>query len=399
MGKDKIRYLLFVSGRWRWQPTRAMRACGFKLTTFGKELTAADKARAIALNAEWDQVRTGAQAAPVEAQPFYPTGTVGDGYQRAVNLRASERDAKGIIWTKEQVYRDDWPRAWKWLGPLFGDCDPKTVTPEALLALRKKLTEGVSATEAHRVIKVWRALWKKLQAFGYCSAKDNDPSFAFANPAPGPRKDIWKYAEVVQLVEHAWTHGKPGLAALMAVIWDSKLSPGDARALTPGQRARDTHGAMIFLHRANTGGAAPRALTSWSEQILEAYIGSLGVDLLDNAPIFRTAGSETGPKLGRRWLPQPYSGSKMDRDFREIRTGVFGKNEQRQLADMRRSGAVEVDAGGATNTDLSENPKMANTINASAQLRKTYTPVNVVSVRRVDEARKRGRKAIKDPGR
>lgn len=115
----------------------------------------------------------------------------------------------------------------------------------------------------------------------------------------------------------------------------------------------------------------------------------MGVDLLDNAPIFRTAGSETGPKLGRRWLPQPYSGSKMDRDFREIRTGVFGKNEQRQLADMRRSGAVEVDAGGATNTDLSENPKMANTINASAQLRKTY----------VDEARKRGRKAIKDPGR
>ena len=166
------------------------------------------------------------------------------------------------------------------------------------------------------------------------------------------------------------------------MIWDFKLSPGDARALTPGQRARDAHGAMIFLHRANTGGAGTGALTSWSEQILEAYIGSLGVDLLDNAPIFRTAGSETGPKLGRRWLPQPYSGSKMDRDFREIRTGVFGKNEQRQLADMRRSGAVEVDAGGATNTDLSENPKMANTIDASAQLRKTYTPVNVVSVRR-----------------
>ena len=182
MGKDKIRYLLFVSGRWRWQPTRAMRARGFRLTTFGKELTAADKARAIALNAEWDHVRTGAQAAPVEAQPFYPSGTVGDGYQRAVNLRASERDATGIIWTKEHVYRDDWPRAWKWLGPLFGDCDPKTVTPEALLALRKKLTEGVSATEAHRVIKVWRALWKKLQAFGYCSAKDNDPLLCLRQP-------------------------------------------------------------------------------------------------------------------------------------------------------------------------------------------------------------------------
>jgi len=42
--------------------------------------------------------------------------------------------------------------------------------------------------------------------------------------------------------------------------------------------------------------------------------------------------------------------------------------------------------------DLSN--KMANTINASARLRKTYTPVNVVSVRRV-EARQRGRTAIK----
>jgi hypothetical protein len=42
---------------------------------------------------------------------------------------------------------------------------------------------------------------------------------------------------------------------------------------------------------------------------------------------------------------------------------------------------------------------MANTINASARLRKTYTPVNVVSVRRVDEARQRGRTAIKKSGR
>jgi hypothetical protein len=86
----------------------------------------------------------------------------------------------------------------------------------------------------------------------------------------------------------------------------------------------------------------------------------------------------------------------MDRDFREIREEVFGAEEHRQLADMRRSGAVEADAGGTTDSDLAN--KMANTINASARLRKTYAPVNVVSVRRVDEARQRGRKAIKDTG-
>jgi hypothetical protein len=67
-------------------------------------------------------------------------------------------------------------------------------------------------------------------------------------------------------------------------------------------------------------------------------------------------GSEPGPKGGRRWLPQPYT-SKMDRDFREVRAAVLGKEEHRQLADMRRSGAVEADAGGTTDADLSN--KMA----------------------------------------
>jgi hypothetical protein len=397
MGEDKIRYLLLVSGKWRWRPTKAMRARGFRLVTFDNELTVRDKARAIALNAEWDRVRAGMQTAVSELEPVYPAGSVGDGYQRAVKLRAAERAAKGIVRTKEQTKRDDWPRAWKWIGLVFGDRDPKTVTPEALLALRSKVAARVSATEAHRVIKVWRALWKKLEAFGYCADKDgprSDPSLAFSNTAPDPRQEVWKHAEVVQLVDYAWNGGKKGLAALMAVIWDSMLSPGDARVLTPGQRARDAQGAMFFLDRAKTGRAAAGTLTPWSEQILETYMDGLGVELLDNAPIFRTAGSTPGPKGGRRWLPQPYSTSKMDRDFREIREQVFGPDEHRQVADMRCSGAVEADAGGTTDADLAN--KMANTINASARLRKTYTPVNVVSVRRVDEARQRGRRAIKD---
>ena len=61
---------------------------------------------------------------------------------------------------------------------------------------------------------------------------------------------------------------------------------------------------------------------------------------------------------------------------------------------MRRSGAVEADAGGATGSDLSN--KMANTIGVSNRLRKTYNPVSVVLVRRVDEARKVGRKKMAD---
>jgi hypothetical protein len=404
MGEDKIRYLVKIWGRWRWRPTKTMRAHGFRLINFGPELTTADRARAIALNDEWDRIRRGIVPAPEEV---FPPGSIGDGYQRAMQLRAAERAAKGIVWTKDQEKRDDWPRAWKWLRPVFGDCSPSEVQPEHFLSidartgkvtgLIAKIEMRVSPVERHRVIKVWRALWKKMAAMGYCK-KEADPTLTFANTQPQPRQDVWQHHEVLQLVEHAWTCAKPkkGLAALMAVIWDSMLSPGDARTLTPAQMSRDGEGALFFLDRAKTGRAAAGTLTPWSEAILAAYLESLGAELLDYAPIFRTAGSEPGPKGGRRWLPVPYTKDKAEKDFAFIRAEVFGKAEKRQLADMRRSGAVEADAGGTTDADLAN--KMANTINASARLRKTYTPVNVVSVRRVDEARQRGRKAIKDMG-
>jgi hypothetical protein len=402
MGADNIRYLVFVCGRWRWRPTKTMRAHGFKLVTFGKELTAADKARAIALNDEWDRVRHGLQDTAEPIEPIYPTGSVGDGYQRAMKLRAAERAAKGVTRDKEQEKRDDWPRAWKWLGPVFGSAAPAAIQPEHFLSVDKhgraagllpKVEARVSATERHRVVKVWRALWKKMAAMGYCK-READPSLTFANAQPQPRQELWQRREALRLVQCAWRRDKRGLAALMAVIWDTMLSPGDARTLTPGQRARDGAGAMFFLDRAKTGRAAVGTLTPWSEALLAAYIKSLGVELHDNAPIFRTSGSKPGPKRGRRWLPRPYSTSKMDRDFREIRHEVFGPDEHRQLADMRRSGAIEADAGGASDEDLSN--KMANTIDVSRRLRKTYNPVNVVSVQRVDEARKRGSRAIRE---
>jgi hypothetical protein len=393
MGEDKLRYLLFVCGRWRWRPTRTMRVHGFKLVTFGRELTAADKVRVIALNDEWDRVRRGLQVAAKPIETIYPRGSVGDGYQRVMKLRAAERKAKSMVRTKEQEKRDDWPRAWKWLGPVYCDRDPGSVTPESLLALRTKVAARVSPTEAHRVIKVWRALWKKMAAMAYCE-RDADPSLVFSNTAPDPRQHVWHHREVVSLVQRAWRMGYKGLAAAMAVAWDTMLSPVDIRGLTAGQRARDARGGVFFLDRAKTGRAAAGTLSRWSEAILTAYLKSLGAELHDSAPIFRTPGSVPGPKGGRRWLPRPYSTSKLDRDFRVVRTALFGHDEQRQFADMRRSGAVEADAGGASGPDLSN--KMANTISASNQLRKTYTPVNIASVRRADAARTQGRKAMRE---
>jgi hypothetical protein len=52
MGEDTIRYLLYVSGKWRWRPTKVCGLGGFRLVTFDRELTVQAKAWASALNAE-----------------------------------------------------------------------------------------------------------------------------------------------------------------------------------------------------------------------------------------------------------------------------------------------------------------------------------------------------------
>jgi hypothetical protein len=306
-------------------------------------------------------------------------------------MREAERAARGKKQSNEQASRDDWPRAWKWLDPLFGDVNPRTIRPEHFISIDAKtgdvtgliptVERAVSITERHRTIKVWRALWKKMATMGYCD-RDADPSLVFANSAPPPRQDIWKRHEVLRLVQCAWRNNYHGLAATIAVAWDSMLSPVDARTLVASQRARDSQGALFFLDRAKTGRAAAGTLTRWSESILDTYLAGLGADLHGDAPLFRN----------RSGLP--YSKDTLGDDFREIRQMVF-HGDSRQLADMRRSGAVEADAGGASTADLSN--KMANTISASNRLRKTYNPVNVESVRRVDEARKNATRKERKP--
>jgi hypothetical protein len=142
-------------------------------------------------------------------------------------LRKAERLTKGIVWSKEQESRDDWPRAWKWLGPEFGDCDPKTIIPEHFLridhasgeasGLVARIERAVSVTERHRVIKVWRALWAKMQAMGGYCGDPTDPALSFTNSAPQPRQMIWKRREVLRF--------GPGRLA-PSILWPRRLHGG-----------------------------------------------------------------------------------------------------------------------------------------------------------------------------
>ena len=357
MGSDKPRYFVKIKGCYYWRPTPRMKAAGFQDRALGKNEIHA-KQEAIRLNAEWDRHRFGEPKRPTVM--VYSPGSLGYAYARAIALREAERKAKGIIWTRQQKARDDWPRAWRWIGPAFGDYDPLAVVSEDLLALRAKVAERVSESEAFRVIKVWRALWAKLTPLGYRAPPGSDPSLTFANSTPPPRQEVWPQRDVLRLVQRAWREGYYGLAALLAVAWDTMLSPVDVRSLTVAQRSYDEHGSVFFLARAKTGRAAAGTLTRWSEAILDAYLAKLGVELHAATPIFWTRGGMSTAKGGRPWPPRPYTGDRLGIDFRHIRTLVFGPHDERQIQDMRRSGAVEAMRGDAAPTKLSA--KMANTI-------------------------------------
>jgi hypothetical protein len=130
-------------------------------------------------------------------------------------------------------------------------------------------------------------------------------------------------------------------------------------------------------------------LTPWSEAILNTYLKKLGVELHAAAPIFWTRGGTSTVKGGRPWPPRPYTSDRLGIDFQHVRELVFGPDDERQIQDMRRSGAVEAVRGDAPPAKLST--KMANTLSSSNRLHRTYVPVDVSAVRDVDEARKDGR--------
>ena len=280
---------------------------------------------------------------------------------------------------KKPRTREEWERVWHRLEPVFGDQRPDDVTLEDVEGFYAVVRDTVSLREAHRCIKIWRALWQVLAALKYCDA-DQDPSFALRNKTPPPRQATWREGEAARLVKGAWRMGFRGLAALMATAWDGMLAPVDARMLTAAQRRRTRHETAFTLGRAKTGRAAAVVLSHRAERILDTYLHGLGVELHGAAPLFRNRSGT------------PYTKDTLGDDFRTIREAVF-PGDKRKLLDMRRSGAVEAVAGDIDPLALAS--AMANTIAQSSELQRTYIPVDATLVEAAAKARKIGRARLR----
>jgi hypothetical protein len=396
MTRIKLRYYQVVRGRGFWRPTRAMKALGFYPVPCGVD---GPDAWAIAeeWNTRWDATRRGEAPSPalvtadnlspdqVEELTVYPPRSLGEAFRR---YRRTE-EWKG----KAPRTREDWWRGWRRIKPVFGDCDPRTVTLEDSSAWRKAIEDTVSLREAHRCLKIWRALWKVSAALGYC-VRDADPSLGVRNKAAKGRSETWSEGEAVRLYKRAWREGYHGLAAIIAVTWSTQMSPGDVRTLRASQLRRDAAGTAFFTDRAKTGTPVGGALSDRAVVALQAYLERLGVAFHDDAPIFMTRGQDKGAaEGGRPWRPRPYSKDRLAEDFRAVRIAEFGEGETRTLADFRRSTAVEAIAGDATPAALAH--AMGNTLSTSNSLFATYCPVNVASLRAVLEARRRGRAKLR----
>jgi len=163
-----------------------MRAHGFRSIPCGPD---GPDAWAIAeiWNSRWDATRRGEAPSPakvsaenlspdeLEALTIYPHRSFGRAFQE---YRATEE------WkNKAPRTREDWFRGWKRIKPVFADCNPRTVTLGAISAWRQAIEETVSLREAHRALKIWRALWKVTAALHYCEL-DADPSLSVRNRNP-----------------------------------------------------------------------------------------------------------------------------------------------------------------------------------------------------------------------
>ena len=182
----------------------------------------------------------------------------------------------------------------------------------------------------------------------------------------------------MRLAKEAWRSGYRGLAVAIAFAWDTQFSPVDLRGLTVAGIRGEGKDRHLPVERAKSGRAAIGTLGKRSLALLDAY--------LTKDPC------EVGAILRNR-SGAPYSRFTMPDDFAVIRDRLFPK-DKRTLADMRRSGAIELQAGGALPTTTAA--KMANSISSANAIHKTYQPVDLDTVRQADSARKIGRQRIRD---
>lgn len=321
---------------------------------------------AIDLTSRLDRARAAARAPAAPAPSPYPAGSLGRFYERFQKTEAWR--------VMKPRTREDYVRAWPRIEARFGEMLISSITPDMSERFHTALHPAhnpaslVSANEAHRTLKVWRALLSALEAY---ELRKKAPIGRVSNPQPKGRSALWLHDEAMMLAFGAVVLGYAGLAVALRAAWDAMLAPVDARTLTLASWRPDA--LEIATRRGKTGRVVFAAVTPETGALIDAYLETLPA-LMPDAPIIRRPD-------GTAYRSKDTFGD----DFRAVREIVF-PGDERQFLDLRRSAATEARLGGADKDDLGK--AMANRIDENTGLEETYI---LAASRKVLEARKVGR--------
>lgn len=307
----------------------------------------------------------------------YPPGSLGAAY---------------VLWKgspdwqeKKPRTREEYERAWDdHIDPAFGRRLYTKITVADSEAFHRRLKKQLSKSDAHRTLKVWRAILNML-------AKKNllakAPIGAVTNPMPEGRGQFWLAWEVARLMRaahllHLFTKDDKWLAAglLVRLAWETAMSPPDCRTFALAMMRQDRSGWYLERARTKTGVAAKPPISDALADDLNAYATRGGRTPIPSAPLFST---RTGKPMDRFQMADL---------FADLRRVAFGKTERRQFQDLRRSANLEADLGGASAEDRAA--VMANALDKNKALDAVYTPVTVARARKTLKAREAGRELL-----
>jgi hypothetical protein len=337
MGNIKIPYYSVRKGRGFWLSTKPMQAKGFPSSIpCGPDGPDAWKI-AQEWNARWQAARTGREPAQ---KHVWPRGSLGEAFDRFRRTESWKTD-------KAHRTREDWERGWNHIAPIFGDLAPRTVT----LARRRV----VSCAQGHEVGTGSTPGDEDLA----CSlAGRRSDALLLCRPGPELRHTAGDTeGSVGDVGGGRGCQAREGsLAAKIPrprMHHRDRLRPAtrtDRRTL-PASRGQSGQWTTLWfeIDRAKTGRDALATLSQRTQALMRGYVATLPSNLLPTAALFMT---RTGAA---------YTKNSLAKDFRNIRRLLF-PCDTRQLQDMRRTGAVEAQSGGADLSVISQ--KMANTISS-----------------------------------
>lgn len=375
----QLKHVTRKRGRLFWQPKPEMRAMGFEPEALGPDGPEA-QARALKLYASWLKAK-----AEIVKITRYPPGTFGAYWDR---FRTTQKWRNKAVRGREDYHRawvhiDAWRQAQAALAP--GEkAEPRvTLSNTVLTRITTDMCEAffadidgrLSPSERYRTIKCLKALLQDATVrlkLPYAS-----PAANLTNPQAKGRSDFWLGAEIPLLIAGAEAFGYAGMAILLRIAWDTLFSPVDVWTACKPQLLRDRTGWYIKRDRTKTQKGAFGYLSEETAAAVWAYIEALPFDLAPDAPFIRQ-------RNGNAYRSKDTVGD----DFRVVRAHVF-PGDKRQLQDIRRSGNLEADVGGADKETMGE--ILANGLATSAFLNDTYTPPTVAKARDVALQRLTGR--------